>query len=297
MGFEPEEVIFAPTNSCNLTCNHCNVKKTENKLSTKYAIRFLKDCKEYGVEWVGFSGGEPFLMPTFLERVSSAVVEQEMFFDRLMTNGVWFKNQARLKSTLQGLHDSGFDGKICVSVDAFHKQDVKKVAMFIRMVENMWKKDDCVEISSVRGGDDALTKQKLITIAGFLGKKLKDLKVNYIELSAVTENIPSGWQDDEWFEDDFCKGPGNVFYVHPDGRVAVCCGYANQENALVVGNIRNDSVDQLIEQANKNKFIDLVYNKGLSTIRKELESKGHEFPGKTKNHCFFCWYVLQNNLI
>ncbi|MCP4371608.1 MAG: hypothetical protein GY797_26325 [Deltaproteobacteria bacterium] len=41
--FKPEEIIFAPTTQCNLSCAHCSVKRDTRKLSTKYAIRFLDE--------------------------------------------------------------------------------------------------------------------------------------------------------------------------------------------------------------------------------------------------------------
>lgn len=296
--FEAEEVIFAPTNLCNLKCAHCNVESSTKKLSTKYAIRFLKSCADNGIEWVGFSGGEPFLCTKFLNKVSQAVVDNEMYFDRLMTNAVWFKNKSQLVEVLEELYESGFDGTFGVSVDSFHKQDLKKVAMFIRTVMSIWDKDDCVEIISVIGVNDKETDQKLVTLAGFLGLKKKDLPVNKIELSPVTDDfIPDAWNDSEWFKDDYCKGPGNVFYVHPDGRVAVCCGYANQQERLIIGNIRNDSLEKLKERVRDSEFISTVYTKGLSSIRKDLESRGYKFPGKTKNHCFFCNYILENGLL
>lgn len=325
--FKPEEVIFAPTSLCNLNCAHCTVTRKERSLSTKYALRFLKDCKKHGIEWLGFSGGEPFLVPTFLEKMIAEGIEQEMFFDRIMTNAVWFRNKSQLDETLDKLYNIGFDGRFCVSVDAFHKQDIKKVAQFMRAAIAKWKRNDCVQIASVAGLCMKETIDKLSTLAGFLGAKLiqddeglyaiakehklisieeikegydsalaKDLyiEISSIELSPVEEvrDLKDPWGDEQWFEDDYCAGPGNVLYVHSDGCVAACCGYANESDGLILGNIRKDSVSRLIRRAHDNPVLKSVYSTGLATVRKRMEEHGYEFPGKTKNHCFFCWYIL-----
>jgi len=291
MAYKPEEVIFCPTGECNLHCRHCTVTRTQEKLSTKYALRFLRDCKDNGIERVGFSGGEPFLAPAFLIRVCAAAVEHDMFFDRLMTNAVWFRNDRELKSTLTELHEAGFDGTFGVSVDAFHKQDLRKVADFIRTAIRLWERDECVQIVSVSGASDQETAVKLQTLDGFLGKKLSRAVIA-LSSAATDSCLIDPWSADRWFEDDFCRGPGQVFYVFPDGRVSVCCGYANENEDLIIGSIRKDGVRRLLKNASERPFIRAVYEKGLGEVRKCLEDKGVKFPGITADHCCFCWYLL-----
>lgn len=295
--FSPDEIIFAPVSECNLACSHCNVKRTEQKLSVKHAVRFLRRCRDAGIDRVGFSGGEPFLAHDFLCRLSAVAVKEDMFFDRLMTNAVWFRNKSRLLDVLAGLYDSGFDGKFGISVDAYHRQDVKKIALFIRCVEKIWQEQTRIELVCVSvPGDAAAARHKINTLAGFLGIKSADLNIVNIDLSPVDNAVvlADPWSDGEWFKDDMCAGPGNVFYVHPDGNTAVCCGYANQETGLIVGNIKNDTPQKMIERASDSKFISTVYSCGLEEIRNKLQANGVEFPGKTLNHCFFCWYLLKN---
>ena len=43
-----------------------------------------------------------------------------------------------------------------------------------------------------------------------------------------------GWKARKWFKEDFCAGPGNVLYVHPNGSIAPCCGFANENKALQI---------------------------------------------------------------
>jgi hypothetical protein len=121
------------------------------------------------------------------------------------------------------------------------------------------------------------------------------IKVLYIDLSPVGKaaGLKEAW-DGRWFRDDLCKGPGNVFFVLPDGKVKPCCGYAADCDMLTIGSITKDSPAQLIRNAQKNSFVASVFSSGLNPIRRRLEEAGIKFPGKTANHCFFCRYLLDS---
>src|SRR5258707_15000419 len=60
--FRPNYLSFAGTYQCNLTCPHCCVPiEWPDRLDIDSARRFLEDAGAYGVEILGFTGGEPFL--------------------------------------------------------------------------------------------------------------------------------------------------------------------------------------------------------------------------------------------
>jgi MoaA/NifB/PqqE/SkfB family radical SAM enzyme len=305
-GFRPEEILFSPTLQCNLDCAHCDVEKSSDTLSVKSATVFLKKCAKAGISRLGFTGGEPFLVPDFLVAVSKEALRQKMFFSRIATNGVWFENKAILTDVLTRLFRAGYDGDILLSVDAFHKQELRKVAMFIRTVSRIWNRPEMVSIAAVKGSREAETLRRLRRLAAILKARLcgvgsahsyikrEDLlmRIIYIDLSPIgrAAHLKNPW-DGKWFKDDFCRGPGNIFFVTPDGKVAPCCGYANNHKLLNIGTI-NDLPEKLIKNAQKNKFVSTVFSRGLHAIRKRLTAKGIRFPGKTINHCFFCSYLL-----
>jgi hypothetical protein len=332
--FTPEEVIFAPTNQCNLHCRHCRVTRLASELDTGSALAFLGDCAAHGVELVGFSGGEPFLRPDFLVEVSRAAVALDLRFDRLMTNGVWWKDEAGLRSTLQSVCEAGFDGTIGLSVDAWHGQDPARLGTFVSAVFDTWARKDCVELLAVEKQRDAGDLPRLEALALSLGGSLVTENgdpvtiVNEIEraraegatgaedpeaLLIPVRRSPysagsdeAAWNAGEWFEDDFCAGPGNVFYVHPDGSVAACCGFANDREALILGNIARggrggemrapDGYESLMRSASTNAHLRSCYVAGLGARRKELEAAGWSFPGKTDDICFFCDWICERGM-
>ena len=306
MAFHPEEILFSPTAKCNLACPHCNVIKSEASLSAKLAKRFLIGCKKYGINRIGFTGGEPFLAPGFLYSITRFAVENGLLFTGIVTNGVWYRNNKNLEEVLRKLFEAGYDGSILLSVDAYHKQDVRKLARFIDIVQSVWLRPDIVSILYVTGRDRA-TKRKISKLAGILGGRLIDfgcrdahirasglfIKMGEIDISPVGKaaRLKDPW-DGRWFREDYCKGPGNLFFVEPSGEVKPCCGYAAESKALGIGNMKRDSVSSLIKNIRQNRIVYAIFNSGLARIRKRLIRHGVKLPGKTSNHCFFCHYML-----
>jgi MoaA/NifB/PqqE/SkfB family radical SAM enzyme len=343
--FKPDEIIFAPTSECNLVCAHCRVTRSEARLRPEDALAFLKKCRPHGIDRVGFSGGEPFLAPDFLCRVSRAAVDLDMTFDRLMTNGAWFDSEESLRTTLAALHEAGYDGTFGVSVDSYHAQDLGDLTAFFRAVFDIWGRKDGCEIAAVVEPGGTLPAEIYEDLAARLGGRLlfedgepfsivneaflnrralvgePDAPTNATEADPQAElGIPAAdlndvlminiirmpysasadedaWTASDWFEDDFCRGPGNVFYVHPDGRIAVCCGFANENPQLVVGDIRRDDYRSLMRRASQSAMVKACYVDGLTATRTRLESKGRAFPGKTSDPCFFCDYCSKKGLV
>lgn len=307
--FTPQEIMFSPTTQCNLRCAHCDTEQTGETLPKKAALRFLDACNTSGIKRVGFTGGEPFYALDFLCVISKEAVRREMFFDHIITNAGWFKTKKELLSALNRLVTCGYDGKFFVSVDAFHHQDLRKVASFIKAASQIWMRPDIVSIASVKGTRGNETRKKLKKLAGLLNARFtgltsknsriknKDLIINIFSfhLSPVgrAAGLKDPW-DGKWFKDDFCQGPGQIFFVLSDQTVKPCCGYAHKADVLTIGSINRDSPRQLLQNAQKNRFISTVFESGLHAIRKQLESSGVRFPGKTTNHCFFCYYLTHH---
>ncbi|MCP5454245.1 MAG: radical SAM protein [Spirochaetaceae bacterium] len=320
--FHPEEVIFAPTGRCNLRCSHCRVRRDGPELAIEAAVSFLDSCSAAGVERVGFSGGEPFLRLDFVVAVTAAAVDRGMYFDRLMTNGDWWATEASLHEALGAVADAGFDGVLGLSYDAYHGQAPERVAAFMAAAYEAFGRRDAVEILSVRSPDDEAFFRGLEAVAAALGGRLEyelgepsrivddaylgrseadpddgSALVAQVVRSPRSRSAEEGaWDAERWFADDYCEGPGNVLYVHPDGGVAVCCGFANERPQLIVGTV-GDAVDAIVAEAAARPLVRACYDTGLAATRKRLEAEGVRFPGRTGDACFFCDYLCGEGLV
>ncbi len=300
-GFNPTELVFAPHTACNLACSHCAVTTTPKKLSIRAARSFLRSISRTNVKRVSFSGGEPFLYPQFLHALSRTAVSRGFIFGRITTNACWFRSRAQVDSALKKLYNTGYDGDIAISLDAFHQQSISKVAMFIQSATKIFRRPDMIWLICVKGARDTQTKAMVAALARKLAlKETRDvlrsdsliIRINTIELAPIgrAASIGRQWADARWFTEDYCRGPGNILYVMPDGSIKPCCGYANEHAALTIGRVACRASKRAVLQANP--LVDAIFTRGLHSIRKSLEAEGVTFPGRTGNHCFFCNHIL-----
>lgn len=318
--FKPNEIIFALTDACNLACTHCTVSRKDMVLDIDLAKQLIDLCNEFGIERIGFSGGEPFLASDALAEIVRYVRERDLFFDRIMTNGVWYKTNDELEETLKKIFDAGFDGTICVSFDKYHQQTISKLVLFVETVFSIAETKENIELACVYDEDPCENKVLLENLAqcingilewDFIPYRIVDtLRLNqecetmfdslgiHIPITHIMRSKSAdtlAWNDTEWFTDDFCAGPGNVLYVHADGTIAACCGFANEREQLIVGTLK-DSLSRILSNAARNPYIRWCYEQGLGTLRSVLETKGYTFPGKTRDMCGFCDFVCTNKL-
>ena len=306
-GFIPTEIIFSTTNSCNLNCSHCFVKKSTEKLDIQDAKNLIKDCLHYQDEQnfpfinkIGFTGGEPFLYTEFLFEITKFAIENDFIFDQIMTNGCWWKNKEDLSETLQKLYDVGYDGKIGLSWDIFHNQDEEKITTFIDQVHSVFGGESLI-IQTVKPFIENPKKmtdeeKSIFEKSQELEEKIKSLYPEvpiYILPQSFESENEKAWQYKKWFKEDFCQGPGNILFIHSDGNIAPCCGFANENKELFIGKI-TDSFETIMKNASNNKMIDLCFNKGLSSVKK-VAKKSHK--GKCSDICSFCDFVCKNGKV
>jgi len=311
--FRPNYLSFAGTYQCNLSCPHCCVPiEWPDRLEIPPALRFLEQAHEAGIEILGFTGGEPFLYPEFLLALTQRGAELGFRFDKIQTNGVWFRDEEHLRSALQALRQAGFSGKLGLSVDKFHGMHTAEAALFCRVAVEIFQRDNVVSLSyTSRALSQGLEPIRALAAAlngiidwsdwlqrYLLVSPTLTLVLNWNHLAAVerAEKYRGSW-DGTWFEEDYCEGPGQALIVTPKGEVKPCCGFASDLEQLTIGNIYSDSVQSIIDRARQHPYVGKVFREGLTAIRDEILARDPQaLPGATSNHCFFCWYVLTRGL-
>jgi hypothetical protein len=280
-------------------------------LDSKKCIALIQSATDYTkknpedenfiLEKIGFSGGELFLALDTVNDIISFSYEKGLMFDFLMTNGDWWKTEDDLYEKLSLVAQKNFDGKIGLSFDVFHNQKPERIEKFLFACYEIFKDNSCVEIFSVIPHDKSLFIQdeKLIQDIQKIRKNLNKrfgsvfLNVRRIKQSIISENLT--WKDKHWFKEDYCQSTGNVFYVHTDGNIAPCCGFANENRQLYIGTL-NDTWEQLIKNAQNNNFVDICFSKGLLKYKDELIKKGVSVPGTTDDMCAFCDWCMKTVL-
>ncbi len=300
--FCPDEIIFSVTNKCNLKCPHCYVEQKNLSLDIEKAKFLIKNSlnAKPETEWrIGFTGGEPFLNLDFLCQISKFCVENNIMFDRIMTNALWWETEDDLQTSLTRLYESGYDGKIGISLDSFHGGDFRKTAKFIFYVTKIWQNPMMCEIqatySTIKTSLHTLKKQKNII-------KLLLLELERLECDAqvrvdfnkqvFSSDSPLAWKDKKWFREDFCVPTGNIFYVHTNGSIAPCCGYSNENEKLIIGTV-DDDYETLLNNVQKNRIAKICFETGLENWRKTESKCKRKLPGKTSSPCTLCDFVCR----
>jgi MoaA/NifB/PqqE/SkfB family radical SAM enzyme len=312
--FRPNYLSFAGTYQCNLACPHCCVPiEWTDSLPIPVALRFLEQAREAGIEVLGFTGGEPFLYPEFLVALTRRAAELGFRFDKLMSNGVWYSDEAHLTVVLTDLRDAGFGGKLGLSVDKFHGLDIAKLAGYCRVARRVFDRDTILSLSYAsrepgRGLEPirrlAAELDGVIEWSDLLHRHLLvsddfTMTLNWNHLATVerAEALPGDPWDGTWFAEDYCEGPGQALIVNPRGEVKPCCGFASDLDQLTIGNIHTDSVADIIRNGREHPYVGRVFRDGLSAIRDDILARDPgALPGATSNHCYFCWHVLTRGL-
>jgi hypothetical protein len=283
-----------------------------DRLDIATAVRFLEDAHAEGIGILGFTGGEPFLYPEFVQALCRRAAELGFRFDKIMSNGVWHHDAAHLTEVLTPLRDAGFTGKLGLSVDKFHGVHTTKAVEFCRVVRRIFERDTIVSLSyASRHPDQGLEPARdlarelngVIDWSQLLGRYLLvsdelTITLNWNHLAPVerAERFTGAW-DGDWFQEDYCEGPGQALIVTPKGEVKPCCGFASDLDQLTIGNIYHDTVRRIIQRARRHPYVGKVFREGLTAIREEILARDPEaLPGATTNHCYFCWYVLTRGL-
>src|SRR5207302_132530 len=95
----------------------------------------------------GFTGGEPFLYPEFVIVLCRRASKLGFRFDKIMTNGVWYRDRNHLDQMLGGVFEAGFTGKLGLSVDKFHGIETTRLADFCRAARQIFGRDNIVSLS------------------------------------------------------------------------------------------------------------------------------------------------------
>jgi hypothetical protein len=312
--FRPNYLSFAGTYQCNLSCPHCCVPiEWKDYLDVEVALRFLEDAHRHGIDLLGFTGGEPFLYPEFVLRLTRRAAQLGFRFDKIVTNGVWFRDNEHLRDILARFRDAGFTGKIGLGVDKFHGIHTDQLVTFCKTTRAIFQRDNILSLAYASRDPHvglepvhrlAKALDAVVDWSDLLGRYLLvspdfTMTTNWNHLAPVerAEKLGGDW-DGEWFEEDYCEGPGQALIVNPRGDVKPCCGFASDLDQLTIGNIYKDDVAAIIRNGRQHPYVGKVFRKGLTAIRDDILARDpHALPGATSNHCYFCWYVLQKAIV
>ncbi len=232
----PSHAQIGVTNACPQNCEYCYSKNRNGKvMETGTIIKLIKDLKEMGVFWLGFTGGEPLLNKDIVRIVESASNGCAV---KLFTTGCTLTEQLALDLKNAGIYS------VSVSLDHWKESEHDIVRRYpgafkaaLNAVEIFKKMGDIhVGVSAVLSRE-MVQRREVEKFLVFLEK----LEIHEVWLSEAKPAIPRLWNDsfvaneEERLElcrlqDDYNKkGKMTVNYLgHFEGKEHFGCAAGNK---------------------------------------------------------------------
>jgi len=294
--WKPTIMCIEITQQCNAICGHCASNSspyTKIRLDRDKVREIVEQAARAGVEYMGLTGGEPFLeQPTLLEAIKTAT-ENGVLFDYINSNCFWAKTEERAEAMLRRVkavadkhHVKQRRGMFSLSLTTEHLKwvPIENYVNVIRAHEKVFP-GQTLEMVSVRG-DLFGEKQEpaFLRVIELLGDHVtrvdrdEEGKISRIHTKASEIDVffnyivPIGRGEDMLYDDyehyqltdkELKKG---LSALHIDGKVAqtVTVGWDGKcapdvvlkcSESVLAGNLNLESFDDMVANGNNDPLI------------------------------------------
>jgi len=301
---DPFRVGLLLTKRCNVECSHCWFESgpdQTDQMTLEEATGYIDQAREIPtVEWVSFTGGEPFLLPGML---ASLIIHASHrgFYTECVTNCFWAETEESAEARLRELVDAGLYA-ISLSSDDFHQRHIpfERVLNCYEAARRLGLKITIMcavaRSSTLRIRDVA----KRLGVEGIhiVGEGRPKAPVS--ALAVETGFIPVGRGASIPCE-ELLIGEGPVegpcrdvlrdIGIDPSGKVLPCCSAASCVENAVLGNAKEERLTDIIERASRRPVFNALSTDGPSELAKQL---GLWRKGSYVNRCHLCFEVLSD---
>jgi len=261
-------------------------------MSLQEAIAYIRELQGV-VDQVCLTGGEVFL---HFEDVLTLVAEATSRGHSVsaMTSAFWAKSPSVTRNMLVRLREAGLQ-QLGISLDRFHLKFAteEKVITAARMAVELGI-PAAIRVTAPRH-DKYVTRLKQ-SLKG-TQVELQSCRVAHVGRAATNLKKTSF--------DSYRLGSlsqcGTVRYadVLPDGKVTGCCGpgmYMLDQNPLVLGNARQESLSEILRRSWQNKFMMMLYLHGPAGLFQLLQKAKcrTSFPKLYTDACALCLSITNN---
>jgi len=280
---EPFRVGLLLTERCNVQCEHCWLGCGSDKTAemTEGEARGYIDqiSKIPSVEWVSFTGGEPFLMPETLRNLIMYTSEKGLKTE-CVTNCSWAESGERAENILKRLVDAGLDF-INLSADDFHQRHIpfsrirncyeaaKKIGLRMVIMCAVSKSSELTvdRIARLLGEDD-------IRIIG--GEEIEAPAALAVETGFLPVGRGEAIPESEWVvgrepADGPCGAVLRDVAIAPGGVLLPCCSVAGVLGSVRLGNVGKESLGALISKAWGRDVFRVLSQEGPAGLRRRMD--------------------------
>ena len=309
--YKPVGIEVEITNKCNLKCKGCGqideLERPDDILTTDQYIDTILQAADLPIFACSITGGETLL---FLERVKQILTEISGKIDiyKLNSNSYRFVNDVVTLQVLESLKLAGFSGKNkeikSVLVTSIGQQNeagmpLKNSVNLVKHFYSVFDFNEC--ICTVNATDKNIQKSKrwleafLALYKSQTGESVDQEKVPFrafmlnnvptlqrlqlmTEYEVPIQDLISSFktQYTSWKCLNTLPDPGQLTsltprcVLRPNGDIIACPGYNYTHK---IGNIKENSLSDIIASANENAFLKVMFTEGLPGMYELLQKK------------------------
>lgn len=301
--FEPKTLGFRLTYRCNSKCEHCycySDKDDQAGMDMPMAdiAPLIQEAGKIGMSGVGLSGGEPFLLRDTLY----AVVEHAKPLGlnvNLATNAFWAKHFDKAVAVLERLKSLGFKppgDSIAVSAGQFHLPYIDR-ACSMNLIRAYRKVFDAplprVDFEYVTGNEQLLKDYKAYLAENGIADNDYKLVERTVFQTTGNSRIVS--------EQIINKRPASIYQglcpwvkdliVDPAGNVYPCCGFNRYNKGIVIGNIHEQSLEEIRSNAQVNPVMVMLKFHSFAYLH-SLLARRFDIPKEADGLCDICEIIF-----
>lgn len=289
---DKKRVIWEVTKYCNYQCKHCcasaELVDTKDELDTKECKEILRQLKDFGVEEIYFSGGEPFSRNDILDILETA--RKYNIICNISTNGSFLTEKLAQKISKLNLN------KVHISLDSEIEKDfnefrggqyfeptinaiklLKKYDIYVRVGAVIWQKNYKKLENMIRYlkslGVDEVVFNWLVQVGRL--KENTDVCVDIKYFDETIEKINNykekyknsikiSMHRNEHFENSnmICPAGETFFYINPKGYVSPCSWIKKMDDKYTSKkSLKNSTFQEIINSNEIQAFNKLKYER------------------------------------
>jgi organic radical activating enzyme len=282
----PFRVGLLLTKRCNIDCAHCWLRPTQNgaDMPLDEAKGYIDQASDIPtLEWISFTGGEPFLLPRLLDELVGYASEKGLRTE-CVTNASWAETPEKAEDNLETLKGSGLEN-VRNGLEAAKRLGLRTVIM-----------------STARKGSVLRLSEIVRKLRPEEIKILKDGKPTEKDSAIALESafIPVGrgaeLPREEWLIGmSPIEGPCPLVLkdigIDTDGELLACCSAASIQTRGRLGNVVKTGLKELLADAWGQASFRSLAEQGPSSL---ADSLGIRWRDGFVSRCHLCHEILRD---
>ena len=299
----PFRVGLLLTERCDIACAHCWLGPSSNgaDMSLDEARGYIDQASGIpSVEWISFTGGEPFLLPGLLNELVGYASAKGLRTE-CVTNCSWAETPEKTEESLKTLKESGLT-VMNISADDFHQKFVP-----FENVRNCFEASKSlglrtVIMSAAQTGASLSLAEIIIRLGpdGVRTPRDQDTREGLSAIAVETGFIPVGrgaqLPRDKWLiGESKIEGPCRLVLrdigIDPGGELLACCSAAGFLERGRLGSVVGTGIQQLLDDAGEQPLFKILSEQGPSSL---ADSLGIGWRDRFVSRCHLCHEVLKD---